>query len=279
MNMIIKYIKEILKQYRNGISITKLEEILSKKNINEPILNIIHKSELFTLYGGIVFLRSTLTKCKKDFLKEFEDYLEGKISDKKLRESIIQNFILLIPDVLFIHWLDVNLDRKLVVFDLLFNLMIKPANIKDRLKIHFNNLIEFYTLLAIYSMIIMKNYEDNFNLLVDILKKVEPYENALQKQLFDILTVPDKVKTKLTIVENDFNNLERKLNRILKKSFSSAFNYSPKLLKRVINHELNNFNFMTILMRFEYSSFHDWLTTLIAEKIEPHNNLFEDLGL
>lgn len=277
--MIINYIKNILKNHRKGISLEKLQELLAKKNIKEPVRDIIQKSELFKLYSGMVFLKSTLTKCKKDFLQEFEDYLQGKISNKKLRNDITNNFLITIPDVLFINWLDISLDRKLLIFEMLFNMLIKPKYLRNKLKIYFNDLIEFYSTLVLYSILLYRNYENNFYIIIKILDDIEPYETILRNQLFALLTNPESIKKKINIYEKELINTEDKLRTIIKKSFFSILNYSPNLLKRVINNELKDFDFSSLLSRFEYNHYFDFITSIIATKTDQNHNLFKDLGL
>ncbi|MCK4796968.1 MAG: hypothetical protein KAT05_06275 [Spirochaetes bacterium] len=277
--MMIDYIREILLQHREGITVERLEDILLKKNINESITDIINQSDVFTLQNGIVFLKSSLIKYKEDFLKEFDDYLQGKIRDKELRNNMITNFIVFIPDVLFIKWLNIKLERKLMIFDLLFSMIIKPKILKNKLKIYFNNLIEFYSILVIYSILLSKNYENNSSVLFSKIKKIELYEEILKKHLFYLLSMPDVVKTKLNSFEHELNITEIKLHTILKKTFHSITQYSPKLLKRIVSNEIKDFNFFLLLTRFEYKTFYEWLTTLIEEKVKPNHNLFKDLGL
>lgn len=277
--MIINYIKEILKHHRNGISLETLQGKLSKKNITEPIKDIINRSELFTLYSGVVFLKSTLLKCKKDFLKEFEDYLQGKVTDKKLREDIINNFLFTIPDILFINWLEISLDRKLIIFELLFNMMIKPKNLKNKLRLYFNELIEFYSVLTIYTLILFKNYENDFNIIINIMNDIESYERSLKDQIFLLLTKPDSIRSKVSHYEKEFFQIEKKLRSIIKKSFFSVLDYSPQLLKRIINNELKDFDLTIVLTRFEDDSFFNYINTIISSKLEEHRNLFKDLGL
>ena len=141
--MIINLIKNFLIKHKNGVTLDELEIFLSNKKIKNPTLEILYKSNVFKLYNGMIFLKSTLTKYKEDFLKEFDDYLLGKVSNKNLRENIINYLFISIPEFFFIKWLNISLERKILIFELLLNMLLKPKKIKDKLILYYNNLIEY----------------------------------------------------------------------------------------------------------------------------------------
>ena len=227
----------------------------------------------------MIFLKSALVKYKEDFLKEFDDFLQGKAIKKNLRNNIINYLVISIPEILFINWLDISLERKLLIFELLLNMIMKPTKIKDRLKIFFNNLIEFYSIVVIYSILLLKNSQENFNLLIDNIKSIEVYENNLKIYFFNILNEPENVKLNLANIEKKFKLLKSDLQNIFKNIFMPCYQFSPKLLNRILNKEFKDFEFITLLSRFEYESYYEWISVLSEESEQPNHNLFKDLGL
>ncbi len=277
--MIINLIRNFLIKHQKGISLEELETFLSKKKISDSALEIIYKSKIFKLYNGMIFLKSALVKYKEDFLKEFDDYLQGKAIKKNLRNNIVNYLIISIPEILFMNWLDISLERKLLIFELLFNMLMKPTKIKDRLKIYFNNLIEFYSIVVIYSMLLLKNSQENFNLLIDNIKSIEVYENNLKIYFLNILNEPENVKSNLLNLEKEFNLLKYDIQEIFKNIFMPCYQFSPKLLNRILNKEFKDFEYINLLSRFEYESYYEWISVLSEESEQPNHNLFKDLGL
>ena len=131
--MIINLIKNFLTKHKNGVTLNELEVYLSDKKIKNPALEIIYQSNVFKLYNGMIFLKSTLTKYKEDFLKEFDDYLLGKVTNKKLRVNIINYLFASIPEFFFMKWLNISLERKILIFELLLNMLLKPKKAKNKL--------------------------------------------------------------------------------------------------------------------------------------------------
>ncbi len=277
--MIINIIRDFLLHYRKGLSIEILSKLLANKNIKDETEDILKKSEIFKLHNGIIFLKSTLIKTKKEFLKEFNDYLTGKILNKNLRDNIINIFIIFLPDSLFLEWLDVSLERRIIIFDLLFNMIFKQENKKDRLKTYFNDLIEFYSIVVIFSILLSEYFETDYENFITVINEIEPFEEILKMHLFNILTLPDIINSKINNWYVEFKSVEKKLISILESNFTNINHYSPKLFKRVIKNELKEFDILLLLSRFEYKKFYDWLTTIIEEKSKSQHNLFDDLGL
>lgn len=278
--MIADIIKNLLNKYRKGISEESMFNILKNKNISiSSIEELMQKQELFKLHNGIVFLKSTLIKTKKDFLKEFDDFMQGKIQNKELRKNLIKLFIIYIPDELFIEWIDISLDKKLIIFDLLMSIMFKTENKKNRLKLFFNELIEFYSLIAIYTMLLLKNFEKDFKIYLKKIQEIESLEETIKTYFFNILTIPEKVKSNLITIKDEFKSIENKINKIIVYTFFiNIKNYSSKLFKRVIENELKEFDILQLLTRFKYKTLYEWIMVLHEEKIKPHKNLFDDLG-
>ncbi|HOJ64880.1 MAG TPA: hypothetical protein PLE45_10725 [Spirochaetota bacterium] len=279
--MIVEIIKDILEQYRNSISLEKLEEILASKNIKSPIYEIINHSSLFSVSNGLVFIKSSLFEQKESFFLEFEDYLKTKVQNTKLCDDIINNFKFITPDIFIIEWMNASLERKIYIFDFLYNLIIKPKRIKDRLKKYFNDLIDFYTLITAYSLIFIKIDEENIDeKTVLFFKEIEKGENILKSHIFNLLTIPDVIQTKINEWEKEFKDIKVKINFILEESFYEVVKYSTALLKRVIKKEINNFDISLILSRYDFKSFYDWIL-MISEKnsndFYNKHNLFDDL--
>ena len=278
--MIIDYIKEILANYKNSISIEQLEEILSQKGIKTNLCELINHSEYFYIVDGIIFLKKALNESKKVFFQEFNEYLSSKITDHNLVKTLIDNYNYFIPDVLFTEWLDINLERKLIVFDLLFNLVVRPKRIKDKFVVYFNKLVDFYTAISIYSCLIIENFSSNYIKTMEIIGNIEEFETLIKNHFYNCLVAPDIVKTSLETWINEFNDCEEKATFYLEKSFLLVNKYSPRLLKRVIEKEIKNFSSIYLLTRYDYPLLYDWLLILSENnKPETKKNLFDDLGL
>lgn len=279
--MIVEILKDILEQHRNSISLEKLEEILISKNIKSSMYEILNHSGLFSINNGLVFIKSFLYEKKEAFFTEFEDYLTTKIQNTQFCKDIINNFKFIIPDIFIIEWIDIPLERKIYIFDFLYNLIIKPKRIKDRLKKYFNDLIETYILLTVYSLFFIKNNEEIDQKIILFFKEIDKFENILKIHIFNILTIPDVILSKIENWEKEFKDIKIKINFVLEESFYEVNKYSTTLLKRVIKKELNNFDISLILSRYDFKTFYDWLTTISEQNDQNFlnkHNLFDDLN-
>ncbi|OHD36558.1 MAG: hypothetical protein A2086_11525 [Spirochaetes bacterium GWD1_27_9] len=277
--MIVSLIKDILIEHRNCISEEELQKIL--KTYSHNSFDIVRHSTFFSFQNGVIFLKSTLIEQKEIFFQEFEDYIKNKVQTADFKKSIIDNLKYYIPDSLFVEYLNINLENKLFIFDLLFNIIVKPKRAKDRFFSYFNTLLEFYELIVIYSSLLVENINIDNERFFKIIENIEAQEAILKNHLFNILTSPDSVKLKLEYWEKEFKQTEDKLNLIIEKSFSLVKFYSERLLKRIIDKEVKNFNNASLLSRFEYQNFYDWILVLNEQNNtteKPKHNLFEDLG-
>ena len=132
--MIENYIKQFLTN-KKAISIEELENLLKDKKKSSYPLGLSAKSNLFKINSKTSFIKSALLKYKNEFLKEFDDYLATKVINKNLKTSLINYYNHIIPDILFTQWIEINLDKKILIFEMLFNILVKPKRIKDRVKI------------------------------------------------------------------------------------------------------------------------------------------------
>jgi len=278
--MNFKIIKEILTEYRNGISLDTLNEAIKEKKMkNINLKKLLDNAKLYKLTNNILFLKSAFMKHKNEFFMEFSDFLDGKIRDKKVKNDVINLFLLYISDNLFYNWIEIPLERKIIIFELLFNFIIKTRNTSDELKKYLNNLIDFYALSSINLIILSKNFKNNIDRFLKIINRLEPYEITLKKHLYDILTVPDILLKRLDYYKKEFEIIQKKIKKIFNNEFKIILSYSTVLFKRVIKNEIKNFNILSLLTRYNYNSLYEWITTLFDEEIKPAKNLFRDLDI
>ena len=278
--MITDYINEILLDHRNSISIEKMNDILKEFNIYIEENNLSKNSKYFSLCNGSVFLKEKFDEQKELFFHDFDDYIKTKILDSKVRQNIIENLKFFIPDILFVEYININLEDKILIFDLFLMIMQKPKSYNNDLKNYFNNLIEFYSVVIVYASLLVENYNDNLSNLTKMINKIEESESILKNHLFNIMTLPSVVSQKLIFWEEEFYKTKGIVTMILEDFFSESMKYSKTLLKRVITKELENFTVVSLLTRFEFSALLDYLLMLTEHK-KPRfkHNLFEDLGL
>jgi hypothetical protein len=278
--MITEMIKDLLYGNIFPLPQEKMEALLKEKGYMNHIDHLFHHSRYFKLSSGMVFLKDSLNSHKEVFFQEFADYIRNRISDnllvKILSDAISNN----IPDAILIEWLDISLERKLQVFDLLFSLFIKNRRTSSGLKKYFQDLIESYSLLAIYSVLIFRSQEENLEDFTAFITQLEIHEEVYRTHLLNLLTLPDIVSQKLENWVREYEASQCQIAAIFNEKYNIASRYSPVLLKRVIRNELKSFNTLYLLGRFEFDSLLEWILHLTeAEKQEPGRNLFKDLGL
>ena len=148
--MIADLLKEILSDYRDGISLEKMDTILCGNSLQSRILESLNNSETGHLSSGVSYRKETLTREKELIFVEFDDFLRDKIHNGKVRQDIINNFRQKIPDSVMIQWLDASPDRLIYVFDLLMTMIIKPKQFTDPLKRTFSRVVDLYTSMIVY---------------------------------------------------------------------------------------------------------------------------------
>lgn len=278
--MIIDYINEILVDRRNNITLERLSSILKDFNIYTEEKNLLKDSRFFSLCNGSIFVKEKFNEQKDLFFSDFDDYSKTKIIDNKVRQDIIENLKFFIPDILFVEFIDINLEEKLLVFDMFLTLIQKPRNTNNELKTFFNELIEFYSVVVIYSTLIIENYRDDYERLTKMVDKIVQYESVLKNHLFNIMTLPGVVSKKINSWVEEFHETKNQLTNIFNDFFSQSIKYSERLLKRVISKELSNFTVLSLLTRLEFSSLLDYLLVITENRKAPsRHNLFEDLGI
>jgi hypothetical protein len=278
--MLVNQLRDIVSKYRLEISIDSLEHDLVERSLHGPDRKLVNHTSIFPVSKNSVFVKSGLLEHKQDFMKEFSDYLQGRLENKVLRDSITGKFMHHVPDALFIEWLDVSLDRRLVIFELLYTMIIKPANSRNRLRNSFTRLIEFYSLLVLYVHILSENFNSNYEEYMTIIERIEENESILQNHFFNLLTVPDLVEKRLNHWNSEYLATEQELIELMNNTFGYLEAFSQKLVQRVIKSELKHFDIVSLLSRFEHRPFYDWILVLFEEEtLDTGHNLFDDLGL
>lgn len=276
--MQFEIIKELISNYRNGISIKKLIENINQKEISQKNIEDIMKCNEIIKINDIVFLRTAFLKQKNDFFLEFSDFIDSKITDVNIKKDLISLFMIYTSDKLFYKWIDSPLEKKLLIFDILLSFVIKQ-NHSDQLKKFIDNLIEFYSLLAINLILISKNLNNELSSFLKVIEKIEKSETVLKKQLFDILTETLTANARLDYYKNEFTLAKKRIKRILKNFYKTVLYYSPLIFKRVVKTEIKRFNIFSLLSRYDYDLLYEWITTISDNSSQFNRNLFQDLGL
>ena len=278
--MIVDLMREILSDYRDNISLEKMDEILCGNSLQNKIFQTLNDTDEFTLSNGCSIKKSTLVKHKSCFFEEFDEYLKDKIYNGKIRADIINNFKQKIPDVISSQWVDISMERQLYVFDLLIAFIVKPSKFVDPIKSCFNHIIDLYSSIAIYLTLLFKNYEDDVDVLCGIFEQIDDIESHLSEFLFNLLTKPELERENLPIIENQIELLDKQFENCIEKYFTQIFKNSRHLFKRVFDAELNKFDLTVILTRYNFKSLNDWVLFLVDNDNQPTeraHDLFKDL--
>lgn len=278
--MITDYINEILTTHRDNLSIDELIKVLKEYNIYAVNNNVYKNSKYFSLFNGRLFLKQKFIEQKESFFLDFDDYIKTKIIDPQIRKNIIENLTFFMPEILFVEYLELNLEDKILIFDILIILMQKPRVYNDEFRNFVNSYFDFYSLVIINLLLLLDTYDNNFDEFIDIIDKIDGEEVILKEYLFNILTKPSLVSKKIEIFECKFLEIKENLTNTFDNLFSETSKYSKPLLKRVVTKELNNFTTLSILGRLEFEELLDYLL-IISEDKKPKlkRNLFKDIGL
>lgn len=260
--MLVDLLNDILSDYRDSISIEQLEDILNERGINRACEEVGIESWYYKLAGGTVFFKSELMNSKEQFIIEFEDYIKSKVLNSELKEGIVELLKLYVPELFYTRWLGSSLEEKITVFELLFCLVLKPKNSRDRLKSYFNELLEVYSVLVIYSQLLNRNYSEDPEYLFNFINRVEIHEEILKEQFIEILAAPSLVLKELDSRRARFSEARILIEDIIQDSFTSSLSYSKLLLKRVVERELTNFELFSLFTRYNHETYYEWLLYL-----------------
>lgn len=276
--MLVDTLKEILQNHRNSITINELEKVLKNKKIEVRVRDFISRSKVFHLSNDIVFLKSSLIETKNIFLTEFHEYLETRALSKKVSDNIVNLLNYFIPDIFYPYWKDINIENKITVFNMLFNFFVKSKKSNEKIVKFFHRLIEVYSLFTVYALLLLKNNEIGLDKTTDFVSSIESLEDRLKVLLFELLTLP--LETDMRVSTLMLNDIEEEIEERIQMSFSSAISYSSVLFKRVIENEMQNFEFLYILTRFDFNNLFEWLL-LLSEKDQTYYNekLFRDFEI
>ena len=280
--MIADLLKEILSDYRDGISLEKMDTILCGSSLQSRILESLNNSDTGYLDGGVSYKKETLMREKEMIFVEFDDFLRDKIHNGKIRQDIINNFRQKIPDSVMIQWLDAPADRQIYVFDLLMTMIIKPKQFADPLKKTFSRVVDLYTSMVVYISLLFKNYEEDTDVVLGIIEDVESIESRLSQHFFRLLTVPEQERCHLGDINDEIESLDNSLSHCIDKYFSQLFQNSKHLFRRVFDRELSGFDMTVILTRYNFANLNDWIIFLTDTDTTPDRhtrNLFVDLGI
>ncbi len=278
--MIVDLMKEILSDYRDSISLEKMDAILCGNSLQNKVLQSINDNEKVTMQNGHSFVKTSLAEQKNRFFDDFEQYLSDKICNGKIRKDIIVNFKQKIPDVIVAHWFDIPMDRQLYVFELLMTFILRSNKFIDPLKVCFNRIIDLYTSVAIYTRLLFKNYEDDVDVLFNIFDQLDEIEIPLSENFFDLLTQPETHRENLQQINEQIDKLDKRFALCLEKYFAQVFRNSRHLFKRVFDAELSKFDMTVILTRYNFNTLYDWVLFLVDYDSYPDikaHDLFKDL--
>ncbi|MCG8569968.1 MAG: hypothetical protein MJB14_07485 [Spirochaetes bacterium] len=260
--MLIDLLVDILAEYRSGITIHQFRDILKEKNIRLSAQSLFDQSDYFYLSNDVVFLKTALKKSRDHFFQDFKEYLQVRAYKPSHQEDILNGLQNHISDLLFTEWFEISLEARLLIFDLLLTFFIVPKNKVIKIKKHFSDLVNLYSVIIIYSQLIVQSLGDDFDEVFEFIQSIEPYEEKLKEQLFNILTHPDLMKKKLNPWYQEYQSIVFNTEKIFAAYFKQRFHNSEILLKRVFQNELEAFDFSLILTRFSTSTYYEWLLIL-----------------
>lgn len=276
--MLSDFIRGILSEHKHVVSLSELESLLYSKKMKVKMNNLASYSSLYTTNTDFVFMKKALGEMKESFLQEFEEYINSKSVDKQAVHKIIETYQENVPDSLYPEWNYANLENKLITFDLLLQFMVRSKNTSAPLKKYFFELIDLYSLIAVYSIVLVKSCDENYEALAGYLKAIDPEEDLVKTMLYEVLIDPTSVKPALHEKLSALDEISLLVDKAINASFRVSINYSQQLFKKVLKNELNKFLPISVLSRYHYGSLYEWILDLI-EKQESSlpNKLLDDL--
>ncbi|MBQ2125208.1 MAG: hypothetical protein II196_05385 [Spirochaetales bacterium] len=229
---------------------------LSQASIYSADLDTVQKNRFY-------FLKPALKGMKQNFLADFEEYLLSRSIESAPVKNLVSMFSHFIPDTFYPEWSATGLEDRLVIFDLLLSLLIGcTLNNGDRLKMYFDELLKLYSLVAVYSSVLVKDCDDDFEKIANFLEVIDDEEERLKRKLFDVLVAPSEVRKDLDKCLNELEEENEFIDNIIDDSFQNAIHYSKLIVKKVIANELSRFEPLFLLSRYRFESLYEWISAL-----------------
>ena len=229
---------------------------LSQASIYAADLDTVQKNRFY-------FLKPALLRIKQNFLDDFEEYLLSRSIDASPVKNLVSMFAHFIPDTFYAEWSVLGIEDRLVVFDLLLSLLVgSTLNTGDRLKLYFDELLKLHSLVAVYSSVLVKDCDDDFEKIANFLDKIDDEEERLKKKLFDVLVSPLQVKSEIDRYISELEDENEFIDKIIDESFQNAIHYSKLIVKKVISNELSRFEPLFLLSRYRFESLYEWISAL-----------------
>ena len=229
---------------------------LSQASIYSADLDTVQKNRFY-------FLKPALKGMKQNFLAEFEEYRLSRSIESAPVKNLVSMFSHFIPDTFYPEWSATGLEDRLVIFDLLLSLLIGcTLNNGDRLKMYFDELLKLYSLVAVYSSVLVKDCDDDFEKIANFLEVIDDEEERLKRKLFDVLVAPSEVRKDLDKCLNELEEENEFIDNIIDDSFQNAIHYSKLIVKKVIANELSRFEPLFLLSRYRFESLYEWISAL-----------------
>ena len=119
-----------------------------------------------------------------------------------------------------------------------------------------------YSLVAVYSSVLIKDCDDDFEKIAGFLNLIDDEEEKLKKKLFEVLVSPFNVKSEIDRYISELENENDFMDKIIDESFQNAIHYSKLIVKKVISNELSRFEPLFLLSRYRFESLYEWISAL-----------------
>lgn len=269
--MLSQLIRNILNENTPGTS-SCLEEKLSlfeDKKMRIQANNFLsqvsaYSADLDTVQKNrFYFLKPALRGMKQNFLADFEEYLFSRSVDTASVKNLVSMFSHFIPDAFYPEWNALDLEDRLLVFDLLLSLLIgSTLNSGDTLKLYFDELLKLYSLITVYSSVLIKDCGDDFEKVAGFLEVIDCEEKKLKEKLFAVLIAPSQIRCEIDKHLGCLEDENTFIDKIIDESFKNAIHYSKLIVKKVISNELSRFEPLFLLSRYRFESLYEWILAL-----------------